>query len=78
MVRLWVVGVVGGGGVGHNVTVSLWVWSKCKYFFSFFSEMDSDAKIKGLHLRGNNFSVSQDGRCPRCGTPNVLFVILDE
>ena len=40
--------------------------------------MDMDDKIKGVHLRGTKYTVSQDGLCPRCGNSNRLYVILDK
>lgn len=40
--------------------------------------MDMDDKIKGAHLRGTRYTVSQDGLCPRCGNSNRLYVILDK
>ncbi|XP_028517380.1 apical junction molecule isoform X2 [Exaiptasia diaphana] len=40
-------------------------------------ETNADWNIKGTHLRGR-FTISQDGQCPRCGTSNVVFVVLDE
>ena len=40
--------------------------------------MDMDDKIKGAHLRGKKYTVSQDGLCPRCGNSNRLYVILDK
>ena len=41
-------------------------------------DMDMDDKIKGAHLRGTRYTVSQDGLCPRCGNSNRLYVILDK
>jgi len=41
-------------------------------------DMDMDDKIKGAHLRGTKYTVSQDGLCPRCGNSNRLYVILDK
>ena len=40
--------------------------------------MDMDDKVKGVDLRGKNYTVSQDGLCPRCGNSNRLYVILDK
>ena len=40
--------------------------------------MGMDDKIKGAHLRGKKYTVSQDGLCPRCGNSNRLYVILDK
>ena len=41
-------------------------------------EMDMEEKVKGSHLRGETYTVSQDGLCPRCGNSNRLYVILDK
>ncbi|XP_078351985.1 uncharacterized protein LOC144636668 isoform X2 [Oculina patagonica] len=40
--------------------------------------MDMDDKVKGAHLRGKKYTVSQNGLCPRCGNSNRLYVILDK
>lgn len=40
--------------------------------------MDMEEKVKGAHLRGQKYTVSQDGLCPRCGNSNRLYVILDK
>ena len=40
--------------------------------------MGMEEKIKGAHLRGKKYTVSQDGFCPRCGNSNRLYVILDK
>lgn len=40
--------------------------------------MDMEEKVKGAHLRGTKYTVSQDGLCPRCGNSNRLYVILDK
>ena len=40
--------------------------------------MDMEEKVKGSHLRGETYTVSQDGLCPRCGNSNRLYVILDK
>jgi len=40
--------------------------------------MDMEEKIKGAHLRGKKYTVSQNGLCPRCGNSNRLYVILDK
>ena len=43
---------------------------------SFFSKVDW--RVKGNLLRGKEFSVSENGNCPRCQSNVIVFVILDE
>ena len=42
----------------------------------FFSKVDW--RVKGILLRGKEFSVSENGNCPRCQSNVIVFVILDE
>ena len=37
-----------------------------------------DWRVKGNLLRGKDFSVSENGNCPRCQSNVIVFVILDE
>ena len=50
----------------------------CIIFFISVDAMVMEEKIKGAHLRGKKYTVSQDGFCPRCGNSNRLYVILDK
>ena len=37
-----------------------------------------DWRVKGNLLRGKEFTVSENGNCPRCQSNVIVFVILDE
>ena len=42
----------------------------------FYSKVDW--RVKGNLLRGKDFTVSNNGNCPRCQSNVFVFVILDE
>jgi len=48
-----------------------------EYLCKYTEDQDINDRVTGFVMRGEDFPVSKDGNCPRCGHEFNTFVILD-